>query len=62
MTIVTHLNRDQPYSLDDILFYTCVIAGLALVALLLLLRFVSHYLHDALQIGLVVYLMRVSAM
>lgn len=40
MTIVTHLNRDQPYSLDGILFYTCVIAGLALVWLLLLLRFV----------------------
>ena len=40
MTIVTHLSQDQPYSLDGILFYTCVIAGLALVWLLLLLRFV----------------------
>lgn len=38
MTIVTHLGRDHPYSLDDILVYTCLIAGLALVALLLLLR------------------------
>ncbi len=40
MTIVTHLNRTQPYGLDDILFYTCVIAGLALVWLLFLLRFI----------------------
>jgi membrane protease YdiL (CAAX protease family) len=39
MTIVTHLNRDRPYSLDDILFYTCMIASLMLVALLLILRF-----------------------
>ncbi len=40
MTIVTHLNRDQPYGLDDIIFYTCFIASLALVWLLFLLRFV----------------------
>jgi membrane protease YdiL (CAAX protease family) len=39
MTIVTHLSQSQPYNLDDILFYTCVIAGLMLVVLLLLLRF-----------------------
>lgn len=39
MTIMSHVNRDRPYSLDDILFYTCVIATLMLVALLLLLRF-----------------------
>lgn len=39
MTIATHLNRDRPYNLDDILFYTLVVASLALAALLLLLRF-----------------------
>src|SRR5574342_1345620 len=39
MTITTHLNRERPYGLDEILFYTCVIATLMLVALLLLLRF-----------------------
>lgn len=39
MTIISHVNRDRPYSLDDILFYTCVIAPIMLVALLLLLRF-----------------------
>jgi membrane protease YdiL (CAAX protease family) len=39
MTIMTHLNRDRPYNLNEILFYTCVIATLMLVVLLLLLRF-----------------------
>ena len=39
MTIMTHLNRDRPYGLDEILFYTCVIATLMLVVLLLLLHF-----------------------
>ena len=38
MTIMSHLSQDQPYSLDDILFYTGVIASLALVVLLVLLR------------------------
>ncbi len=40
MTIVTDLNRTEPYGLDGILFYTCVIAGLALVWLLFLLRWI----------------------
>ncbi len=39
MTIMSHLNRDHPYTLDEILFYTCVIASLMLIALLLLLYF-----------------------
>lgn len=39
MTILSHVNRDRPYGLDEILFYTCVIAVLLLVVLLLLLRF-----------------------
>ena len=39
MTIMTHLNKDRPYSLDEILFYSCVIAPLMLVVLLILLRF-----------------------
>jgi membrane protease YdiL (CAAX protease family) len=39
MTIMTHLNQNRPYNLNDILFYTCVIATLMLVVLLLLLRF-----------------------
>jgi membrane protease YdiL (CAAX protease family) len=39
MTIATHLSQSQPYSLDHILLYTCVIAGLMLVVLLLLLGF-----------------------
>ena len=39
MTIISHANRDRPYDLDEILFYSCVIATLMLVALLLLLRF-----------------------
>ena len=39
MTIMTHLNKDHPYTLDEILFYSCVIAPLMLVALLILLRF-----------------------
>ncbi len=39
MTIMTHLNRNRPYSLDEILFYTCGIATLMLVVLLFLLRF-----------------------
>lgn len=39
MTIMSHVNRDRPYGLDEILFYTCVIATLMLVVLLLLLRF-----------------------
>jgi membrane protease YdiL (CAAX protease family) len=39
MTITTHLNQNRPYGLDEILFYTCVIATLMLLGLLLLLRF-----------------------
>jgi membrane protease YdiL (CAAX protease family) len=38
MTILSHLSRDHPYTLDEILFYTCLIAIPALVVLLLLLR------------------------
>ena len=39
MTILSHLNQDRPYSLNNILFYTGVIASIMLVVLLLLLRF-----------------------
>lgn len=39
MTIMTHLNKDRPYNLNEILFYSCVIAPLMLVVLLILLRF-----------------------
>ncbi len=39
MTIMTHLNKDRPYTLDEILFYSCVIAPFMLVVLLILLRF-----------------------
>lgn len=39
MTIMSHVNRDRPYGLDEILFYSCVIAPIMLVVLLLLLRF-----------------------
>jgi hypothetical protein len=37
-TILNHLRQNQPYSLDDILFYTCVIASPLFLVLLLLLR------------------------
>ena len=39
VTILNHLRQNQPYSLDDMLFYTCVIASPLLVVLLLLLHF-----------------------
>lgn len=39
VTILTHLRQEQPYSLDDILIYTGVIAPLLIVWLLFLLRF-----------------------
>lgn len=39
MTITNHLNKDRPYSLNEILFYSCVIAPLMLVVLMSLLRF-----------------------
>lgn len=39
MTILSHLNQNRPYSLNDILFYIGVIASIMLVVLLLLLRF-----------------------
>jgi membrane protease YdiL (CAAX protease family) len=38
VTILNHLRQSQPYTLDDILFYTCVIASPLFVILLLLLR------------------------
>jgi len=54
VTILSHLRQSQPYSLDNILFYTCVIAGPLLIM-------ISHYLHNALQVILLVYLIRSGA-
>jgi membrane protease YdiL (CAAX protease family) len=39
MSILSHLNKDQPYSLDEVFFYTTVVGSVAIVVLLLLLRF-----------------------
>ena len=39
MTIMTHLNKDQPYTLNDIFFYTTVIGSIGIFVLLILLRY-----------------------
>lgn len=39
MTIMSHLSRDQPYTLNEIFFYTTVVGGIMIVVLLLLLRY-----------------------
>lgn len=37
--IVTHINRDRPYVLNEVIFYTGVVGSLAVAALLFILRF-----------------------
>jgi len=39
MTIMSHITRDRPLSLNDIIFYTGAIASVALVVLLIILRY-----------------------
>ena len=39
MTILSHLSRDQPYSLNEIFFYSTVVGSIGIVVLFLLLRF-----------------------
>jgi membrane protease YdiL (CAAX protease family) len=39
MSIMSHLSRDQPYTLNEIFIYTTVVGGIMIVVLLLLLRY-----------------------
>jgi hypothetical protein len=38
-TILSHLGRDRPLSVKDILFYTTVVGGIGIIVMLLLLRY-----------------------
>jgi membrane protease YdiL (CAAX protease family) len=42
MSILSHLSRDQPYTMNEIFFYTTVVGGIMIVVLLLLLRYLCR--------------------
>jgi len=47
MTIISHLSREQPYTLNEIFFYTTVIGSIMIVVLLILLRYLcGEKIHD----------------
>ena len=39
MTIISHLSKDKPYKLNEIIFYTTVIGSIMIVVLFILLRY-----------------------